>query len=62
MAYRCIMVENKAHLSIRQQQLVIALETEHLIPLEDISAILVENRQSTITAAAMANIDRKSVV
>ncbi len=61
MAYRCIMVENKAHLSIRQQQLVIALETEHLIPLEDISAILVENRQSTITAAAMANMAQRGI-
>ena len=61
MAYRCIMVENKAHLSIRQRHLVIAQEDEHTIPLEDVSALLVESRQSTFSSAALATLAQRGI-
>lgn len=48
------MVESKAHLSIKNRQLVIAGEHEHTVPLEDISALLVENLQSSASFAALS--------
>ena len=54
MAYRCIMVESKAHLSVRNRQLVIAGDSERTVPLEDIAALLVESVQSTATFSALA--------
>ena len=56
MAFRNIMVESPAHLSIRNSQLVIRTDTEYSVALEDISAILLESRQSTITAAALSQL------
>lgn len=61
MAYRCIMVENKAHISVRQQHLVIMQDEEHTIPLEDISALLVESRQSTLSAAAVTALAQRGI-
>ena len=54
MAFRNIIVENPAHISVKNSQLVIRTDTEHSAALEDISALLLENRQTTITAAALS--------
>ena len=54
MAFRNIIVENPAHISVKNSQLVIRTDTEHSAALEDISALLLENRQATITTAALS--------
>ena len=45
------MIENPAYLSIKNSQLIIRTDSEHSVPVEDISALLLENRQIAITAA-----------
>ena len=56
MAFRSIMIESPAQLSLRDEQLVICTDREHTVPMEDISALLLENRRSTITTAALARL------
>lgn len=54
MAFRNLIIESAAHVSIRNNRLVIRTDAEHPVPVEDISALLLENRQSTITTAALS--------
>lgn len=54
MAYRNLIIESPAYLSVRNSQLIIRTDKEHSVPVEDISCVLLENRQSTITAAALS--------
>ena len=54
MAFRNIFVESPAALSVRREQLVIRTEREAVISLEDVNALLIESRQSTLTAAALS--------
>ena len=54
MAFRCIVIENPAHLSVRNGQLVVRTDREHTLSPEDLSALLLESRQSTITTAALS--------
>ena len=54
MAFRNIVVESPAHLSVRNGQLIIRTDAEHPVSPEDLSALLLENQQSTITAAALS--------
>ena len=54
MAFRNIIVESPARISVKNRQLVIHTDTDHAAALEDISALLLENRQTTITAAALS--------
>ena len=54
MAWRCVMVQQSARLSIHHRQLVISTDTEHHIPLEDLNTLLVENIQTQVTAAALS--------
>lgn len=61
MPYRCIMVESKAHLSIKNRQLMIVGESKHTVPLEDISALLVESHQSTATFATLSAAARHGI-
>lgn len=56
MAFRNIIVENPAAVSLRREQLVIHTDREHSVPIEDISALLLENRQTTITTAALSRL------
>lgn len=56
MAFRTIIIENPAHISVRNDQLVIRTDTEHPLATEDISALLLESRQSTITTAALSQL------
>ena len=56
MAFRHIIIESPAHISVRNQQLVIRTDAEHTVAIEDLSALLLENRQSTITAAALSRL------
>ena len=56
MAFRCIIIENPAHISVRNRQLVVRTDAEHPVAMEDISALLLESRQSTITTAALSQL------
>jgi len=58
MSFRVICVESPARISARQGSLVIRTEEDHVVPAEDITALLVEDRRSTITIAAMALLSR----
>ena len=54
MAFRCVMIESPARISVKNRQLVIATDAEHSLSPEDISALLIENRSSVISAAALS--------
>lgn len=56
MAFRCVMIENPAYISVKNNQLLIRTEQEHSLPIEDISALLLENRQITITTTALSRL------
>ena len=55
MSYRCLMIVNPARIRCKNEQLLIETEEVHSVPIEDISAIVLESRQSTITTAALAD-------
>lgn len=54
MAFRNVIIANPAHISLRSNQLIIKTDREHSLPIEDISALLIESNQSTITTAALS--------
>ena len=56
MAFRNIMVENPARISLKNEQLIICTDAEYSVAIEDISALLLENRQITITTAALSRL------
>lgn len=56
MAFRNIIIENPARISVRQEQLLIKTDTEHSVAIEDISALLLESQQSTVTTAALSRL------
>lgn len=56
MAFRNIIIENAAHVSLKNSQLVIRTDAEHSVPIEDISALLIENKYSTVTTAALSRL------
>ena len=59
MAFRNLIVESPAYVFIRSNQLVIRTDTDHSVPVEDISALMLENRQSTITTAALSSLGQR---
>ena len=56
MAFRNIVVENPARITVRNKQLLITTDAEHSVAIEDISALLLENRQITISTAALSRL------
>jgi len=56
MAFRNIIIESPAKISIKREQLVIRTDEEHSVPVEDISALLIENKQTVITTAALSRL------
>lgn len=61
MAYRNLLIESSANLRCRKEQLIVTTDGEHSIPIEDISSIVLENNQSTITAAALSKLSQNGV-
>lgn len=61
MAYRNIMIASSAHVSVSKEQLIITTDTKHSIPLEDISSVLFENRQTTITMATLSELGQHGI-
>ena len=49
MAWRIVAIENPARLSLRDNQLVIAQETEATLPIEDIDALILDGYGMTAT-------------
>lgn len=56
MAFRNIIVESPAVISLRREQLIIRTDSDHSVAIEDISALLLESRQTTITTAALSRL------
>lgn len=56
MAFRNIVVENPARISVKNSQLIIHTDSDHSVAIEDISALLLESRQTTITTAALSTL------
>ena len=56
MAFRNVIIESPARLSLKNEQLIVFTDREYRLPVEDLSALLLENRQSTITAAALSRL------
>ena len=54
MSYRCVIVSNPAHISTRSEQLVVETDERHTVPIEDISALMLESRRATFSAAALS--------
>lgn len=54
MPFRQIIVSSPAHIAVGHHQLIINTDCPHTIPIEDISTLLLEHRQTTITQAALA--------
>lgn len=54
MPFRNVIIESPAHISLKNKQLIIKTDSEHSLAVEDIFALLVENRASTVTAAALS--------
>lgn len=61
MAFRNLFVENAVHISGKLEQLCIKTSAVRTVPIEDISAIIIENTQSTITTAALAALAQNGV-
>lgn len=56
MGYRNIVVRNPAKISVRNRQLIICTDKEYPVPIEDISSIMLENKQITVTTAALSSL------
>ncbi len=53
MAFRNIYICSTASLSIQNEQLIINTDVKHSVPLDDITALVLESLQSTVTAYAL---------
>lgn len=62
MGWRSIIISQPAHLTIHNKQLVIKQEEEHTVPLEDISAIVLESDQTTLTSYLLREISKEGIV
>ncbi|WP_270420096.1 type II CRISPR-associated endonuclease Cas1 [Acidaminococcus massiliensis] len=61
MGYRNIVIASGATLSCREDQLIILNENNNKVPIEDISAIVLENQQSRISLAALEQLVSSNV-
>ena len=56
MSFRNVIIESPARLKVQNEQLVVCMDRDHSMPIEDLSAVLLESRQSTITTAALSRL------
>ena len=61
MGYRNIVIASAASVYCRDDQLIILNEENNKVPIEDISAIILENRQSKISLAALEQLVSSNV-
>ena len=53
MEFKSVYVANPARLTVRREQLVIAQDSEVTIPMEDITSLMMESRQVSVTSATL---------
>ena len=56
MPFRNIIIESPSKISVEDCQLIIETDKKHSIAIEDITAVLLESRQSKITTAALSSL------
>lgn len=56
MAFRNVIIASPAHISVKNDQLIVNTDRPHSIPIEDLSALLLESNRSTITTAALSQL------
>lgn len=61
MAYRNLMIENSAQISIQGEQLIISTDIKHTVPLEDICSVLIESVRCNISTAALAALAQNEI-
>ena len=61
MSWRSVIVSNPAKLSHKDKHLVIKQDEEACVPLEDISVIVVETQQASITSSLLDQLARKTI-
>ena len=61
MGFRSVYITSKADLSIKNSQLVIAQEETVLVPMEDIAAIVLEDRRTAMTALLLSELSEAGV-
>lgn len=62
MAFRNVVIESPACIRVKNEQLLVITDREYSLPAEDLSALLLENRQSTITTAALSLLGQSGCV
>ena len=61
MEFRSVFISNPARLSVRLGQLVIHQESEFTVPMEDLSALMLESRAVTVSTAALQELTEHGV-
>ena len=61
MEFRSVFIANPAQLSVRRGQLVIRQEGEYTLPMEDLSALVLESRAVSLSAAALQELADQGV-
>ena len=61
MAYRNLLVESPAQLSVQNAQLIVKTDIERSVPLEDISCLLLESLRGSISTAALCALSENNV-
>lgn len=61
MAFRNLYIQNPARLSILRNQLIIQQKERYTVPVEDISSIMIEHQQCTITAPTLSFLAEREV-
>jgi CRISPR-associated protein Cas1 len=61
MEYRNIFIANPAKLSVQMEQLVIEQAEKYTVPIEDLSAVLIESQQVQLTANTIESLAEKGV-
>lgn len=59
MAFRMVIIQNAASVSVSHSQLIVETEIRRSLPIEDISALLLENHESTISVAALSQLGQR---
>ena len=61
MEFRSVFIANPAQLSVRRRQLVIRQEGEYTLPMEALSALVLESRAVSLSAAALQELADQGV-
>lgn len=62
MAYRNVLISAPASLSVSNKQLIIHSDSQYSVPIEDIHSVMLENRQSRISAYALSELAENGTV